>query len=90
MMAHCVPDLEMGCCSLEIPNIEQTHHQVSVTRTMHLVGDVDRTASAIGNSYLAFLRRLEVPNSVIVFRVFEQLLRCHGRHGGCLGRANLQ
>tara|TARA_R110002003_G_scaffold143_15_gene13302 strand:+ start:4346 stop:4525 length:180 start_codon:yes stop_codon:yes gene_type:complete len=55
------------------PNIEQTYHQVLVARSMHLICNVDRTASAIGNGYFALLLGLEVPNSVVVFWVLEQL-----------------
>jgi hypothetical protein len=79
-MLQCVPVLDMGCCSLWRPNIEHTYNQVSITRAVHFICNVDGAASAIGNRNLAFLCGLEVPDGVVVLGMLLQLFRCHGRH----------
>lgn len=83
MLLQGVPILDVGRCTLWSPNIEhQTYNQVSITRAMHFICDVDGPASAIGDGYLALLLRFEIPDCVVVFWVLLQLFRSHGRHGG--------
>ena len=76
--------LDMGRCTLQSPKYsarDHTYNQVSIASAMHLVGDVDGPASAIGDGMLALLLRFEVPDCVVVFWVGLQLLCSHGRHG---------
>jgi len=54
---------------------------VSISRAVHLIGNVDGTASALGNRHFAFLCRVEVPDSVVVLGVLLQLFRCERGHG---------
>jgi hypothetical protein len=58
---------------LTAPNIEQTHHHVSITLTMHLVCNINGATSSIGNCDFAFFLWFEVPDGVVVFWVLLQL-----------------
>jgi hypothetical protein len=57
---------------------------VSITGAVDFICDIDGAASAIGDSNLALLLGFEIPDSVVVFRVLQQLIGCHGGHGGCV------
>lgn len=84
MLLQGVPILDMGRCILGIPKYRaelHTYNQVSITGAMHLVGDVDGSASAIGDGQRATLFRFEVPDGVVVLWVRPELVCIHGRHG---------
>lgn len=48
---------------------------------MNFIGNVDGAASFFSNGNFARFFRFQVPNGVIEFRVLEQLISGHGRHG---------
>lgn len=54
-----------------------TYNQMTVSMAMDLVGDVYLTASVLCDGRLAFLLRLEVPDEVVIFRVFDKFLWGH-------------